>query len=148
MYCQFYAVGFSVPSPVTAFSRSIAGSRNLRHSRVRSFVQEEVRQNTAARTRRRRWLYTPRWSVKTNHMWEAKFWWDATASARATGNLKLFRLDQYVLDHESGLLCCIFNQFSLKKPADIIKNFTKFDGRRIVKKKKKESYKLKTSWRL
>ena len=117
MYCQFYAVGFSVPSPVTAISRSIARSRNLRHSRVRSFVQEEVRQNTA---RTAAAVYTcvaggaPLVGKNKPHV-RSKILMRCYCFCESYRQLETFQTDQYVLDHESWLLCCKTNQFSLKK---------------------------------
>ena len=124
MYCQFYAVGVSVPSPVTAISRSIARSRKSKALASSSFVQEEVRQNTAARAAASTCAYcsaraaggSPLVGKNKPHV-RSKILMRCYCFCESYRQLETFQTDQYVLDHESGLLCyiCKHNQFSLKK---------------------------------
>ena len=127
MYCQFYAVGFSVPSPVTAISRSIARSRNLRHSRVRVLYKKKFVKIRRGARRRRLYLPVPTAAGsraagsplvgKNKPHVRSKILMRCYCFCESYRQLETFQTDQYVLEHESGLLCCIckHNQFSLKK---------------------------------
>lgn len=116
---------FFGPSPVTAISRSIARSRNLRHSRVRVLYKKKL-VKIRRRARGGGCIYlcllqraaagSPLVGKNKPHV-RSKILMRCYCFCESYRQLETFQTDQYVLDHESGLLCCIckHSQFSLKK---------------------------------